>query len=502
MIVDANQDSAAEHKCDVCIVGAGPAGISLARALAAAGRDVILLESGGKTPEADTQELSQAEQRGVPTDAVSGNRMRVLGGTSMLWGGWCRPLDSEDFEARPWVPHSGWPIDRTAIEPYIDGALDACGAPVGGFDVPEGERTLDSPLVQNVAFRASRPARRFGTHFASELEASDKIRVLLHANLMRLLPNDAGQAIAQAEVGTLTGRRFAVRARAFVVAAGAIENARLLLASQLGGPQVGRFFMQHPVFTNQRRLSWTLGGVTVVNRDTRVPKVFIVTRFTTEACRQAKILRCHYLDYGGADAVLEHPGDDTVSRFQRQRKHRQHLAAQAAEDADTAKALASIRDPDERLTLITKLCLRTEQAPNPDSCVTLGDDRDALGMPRAIVDWQLSELDVRTAREAGHVLSRALGGLDLARIKPAPADFDPREATEPLHGGHHHYGTTRMGTDPAQSVVDANLRVHGMGNLYMAGSSVFPTTGYCNPTLTITAFSLRLAAHLDSALPS
>jgi choline dehydrogenase-like flavoprotein len=150
---------------------------------------------------------------------------------------------------------------------------------------------------------------------------------------------------------------------------------------------------------------------------------------------------------------------------------------------------------------------RAEQAPNPASRVMLSEERDAFGLPRIALDWQLLDVDKRSLKVTMEALDRELRRLSLGRVEPSawldepetPWVADPLVSNHPV-GGYHHMGTTRMATSPRRGVVDADCRVHGLGNLYVAGSSVFPTGGWANPTLTILALALRLGDHLGRKL--
>ena len=142
-----------------------------------------------------------------------------------------------------------------------------------------------------------------------------------------------------------------------------------------------------------------------------------------------------------------------------------------------------------------------EQAPNPDSRVSLVEERDALGLPRIALDWRLTELDKRSLQAGHQAVALELGRTGLGRLQIEDwLTADVTTWTPTLTGGHHHIGTTRMSEDPARGVVDGDCRVHGIANLYVAGSSVFPTSGSANPTLTVVALALRLAAHLEQRL--
>jgi len=249
-----------ELTADVCIVGAGPAGITLARELAARDLDVVLLEAGGEKHEEASQELYRGEEGcdllGPDAYYLLAGRARVLGGTTLHWHGWCRPMDPLDFEARPWVEDSGWPLHRDELTPFYRRAARLLG--LSDFDdAADRGRAPTPPLLAGsgrfeTTFYHLR-ATRFGRAFRRELQAAPRIRTLLHAAAVELETDPSATRVERVAVGGPDGRRFAVRAPRVVLAAGGIENARLLLLSDrvaaggLGNAHdlVGRCFMEH-----------------------------------------------------------------------------------------------------------------------------------------------------------------------------------------------------------------------------------------------------------------
>lgn len=490
MFIDARSvDDAAVMGCDVCIVGAGAAGITLATELSRADLDVCVLESGGLTPEADTQRLYEGESvggrykiSGEPAGPVSASRLRFFGGSTNHWVGFCRPLDAFDFEPRPYARSEGWPIRRASLGAYYARAQRICDLGPNTYE-PEfwARRAGGRPLredrnVTNAVFQMS-PPTRFGPTYRRALERARRVRVLLNANAVALAAPE-GRAVRRLEAATLNGRRFAIRARTYVLAAGAIENARLLLASQAGrrtgvGNEhdlVGRFFTDHPqgraatlaVPMSSRALDF-------YRPDAGMRRRAVGTLTTTDtAVRSERLLRFSAI-------VLDSPADPPP----------------LAEGVPKLMQLMGERGKVRFLGLH----MSSEVAPNRDSRVTLGDDTDALGVPRVRVDWQLGELERRSVERSLELIGRHLGALGVARLLSHPRQND-RFWEDEVTGGSHHLGTTRMHRDPRRGVVDADCRVHGMANLYVAGSSVFPTTGYANPTLTIVALALRLADRL------
>ncbi|NKI34126.1 GMC family oxidoreductase [Wenzhouxiangella sp. XN79A] len=464
MILDA-RNSAVElnRRTPILIIGGGVAGITLARKLARHTR-VTVLEAGGFEPEADVQSIYEGEAVGLPY-SLTATRLRFLGGTSNHWGGWCGRFDDLDFRVRDWVPHSGWPIESSDIAPYYAEAADLLDlgraefSPAALTDDPRLAAFTANPWLDHRAFRFSLPVTRFGAKYRGELEASDTIELLLHANATELRMDEAGGRIAEVRVRTLDGRRGTIRAGTVILCCGAIENARLLLASRnqvdhgVGNAhdRVGRFFMEHPH----------------VNLMDLLPR-------DMDWCYGQMALRKDGDHWFGFGLTL----NEEVMRADRCLNLTAHFMNRECQAGETVTVSAMF-----------------EQAPNPDSRVTLSDAVDALGLPRVRLDWQLTELDRHSFRRAAQRIAGALGSIGLGRVRVgAWAGDDPPER---IGYGSHHMGTTRMAASPRDGVVDADCRVHGLDNLYVAGSSVYATGGPINPTFTLTSLALRLADHLQ-----
>lgn len=470
---------------DVCVIGAGAAGITIARELAGRSLQVLTLESGGLTLERATQALAAGEVTGHAYPTLDSARLRVFGGSTGHWNGWCRPLDAVDFEQRSGIPHSGWPIGLDELEPYYVRAQPVCqlgpfeyggehwARATGGRLLPLGPETFETSVYQ------FSPPTRFGEAYRPELAAAQNVRVLLHANVTVITASENGRRVEGLEVATLTGRRFQVRARRYVLACGGIENPRLLLASGIGGPAVGRFFAEHPhspvglAVLPARTAPFYNGKVS--SGSTRVRAALATT---PGLARTRALLRASMtFEPVETDPYIDH--DDERER---------ELAAFGRDLSSVAASLETGR------FRVYALYMRTEQAPNPSSRVTLADQRDALGLRRARLEWRLSDLDRRSTEEVVALLADTAGRLGIGRVFSRPAS----EAGfwERVGGGFHHMGTTRMGKEPRTAVVDGDCRVHGVENLFVAGSSVFAISGYANPTLTIVALALRLADRL------
>jgi choline dehydrogenase-like flavoprotein len=481
---------------DVCIAGGGPAGIALARRLAGRGARVVLLESGGLEFDSETQALYEGEVAGADYWALATTRLRFFGGSSNHWTGWCRPLDALDFEERSWVAESGWPISREELEPYYEEAQGVCE--LGPFDYRPStwaERTgtrllpLDPELAETTIWQFS-PPTRFGTRYRSQLQAAPDVHVYLNANLVHVGLSPRATSVEMVRVARLDGTQFFVRARAFVLALGGIEIPRVLLASNDVQPSgignqhdlVGRFFLEHP---------HSIVGT-------------LVCRSEPEALRLYEAVS--EIPGGGPAAVrasLSLPA--SVQRRERLLNFNVNLeplvgpAARARNAAAAATLLRELHGIEARASF--ELLARAEQLPSPASRVRLGTKRDRLGMPHAVLEWRHHARTRHSMQKSLELIARALGMAGLGRVYSyIHADARSAGAWPELAGGHHHMGTTRMHTDPRHGVVDADCRVHGIDNLFIAGSSVFPSAGYANPTLTLVALALRTADRVQELL--
>ncbi len=522
-------DDGAALAAPFCIIGGGAAGIILARALLARGREVMVVESGGLDFDADIQALSAGRSVGQPYYPLDAVALRLLGGTTAIWGGRCAELDDIDFRHRPWVPHSGWPIGPDELAPYGHAAAKTLGVrpPSLALErllhrVPDLRR-LDGGDLAARCWSFDTVADRFATARLRDLVDHPCCRVLVHATATRLnLSADAGhvESVTVADIG---GRRARLVADTVVVAAGAIESTRLLLASDDVAPAgvgnghdlVGRFFMEHPHARGGRitvpsALAWRL--LRALGRSHRLDgaRHAALLRLSDDAQRRHGALNTA-VTLGARPPAEADPA--WMMRSYSAIKHRlaphranrrlwravKGAAVWTHEHTDPLRPWLMMRSGTRELTAI----VRAEQSPNPDSRIRLSRDTDALGLRRVELDWRLSPLDKHGVTALMAALDRRLAELGGGRVDGAawlaadgPAwQSDPGVSAHPI-GGYHHMGTLRMADSPRQGVVDRHCRVHGVANLHIAGSAVFPTAGWANPTLTIAALALRLAARI------
>ncbi|MEM8487227.1 MAG: GMC family oxidoreductase [Bacteroidota bacterium] len=493
---------------DICIVGAGAAGISMALEWANTAYNVILLEGGGFNVESDIQNLYAGESVGQRYFPLQSARLHFFGGTTGHWAGWSAPYDPQDFAYRPWIPHSGWPISRNDLDPYYNRASEIVELQKYSFDIdayigndPELVKLPfeDSPVWTKM-WQLS-PPTRFGKKYRQAIVDSPNIHLYTHANVCNIEANESVSAVKQVEIRDLNGKSHAVRARRFVLACGAMQNARLLLASNkqatagLGNTNdlVGRYFMEHLEVDSARFLLPNPGPMKLYTVDLFISKFFGELSLTAEKQEALKSLNCtgslRPVPLSESPLSIErYPEDaaETIRMFE-------SLEIQAASGNSMLIDHSKIK--------VYSMHTRLEQAPNPNSRIGLSQDKDALGVPRTKLDWQLTKLDKHSIRSFYETVGEEAGRLGIGRVQLNDwlLSDDPMWPRH-LAGGWHHMGTTRMHTDPKQGVVDSNCQVHGIQNLYMAGSSAFTTAGAANPTLTVIALSLRLSDYLKQII--
>ncbi|MGV7240915.1 FAD-dependent oxidoreductase [Caballeronia sp. M23-90] len=549
MIVDARKIPAGTVlHADLCVVGAGAAGITLALALEESGLDVIILESGGDKNEPATQQLyagTVVDDRLHPPPEHY--RVRHFGGSTNIWGGRCMPLDAIDFEVRDYIANSGWPITMSDLMPFYPRANRLCEA---GEFAYTAEDAFDRPLqpmiggfesevfLSNTLERFSCPTN-FGRRYRERLKKS-RIRVLQHANLCQL-PMRAGflRTVGAASVRVIGGSAFTVAARAYVLATGGLEVPRLLLNSPgpsgrgLGNTHdvVGRYYMSH--------IAGTIGTLDLATADS----VWHGYDVSDEGiyCRRRLALHPdaqHAMRAGNFVARLHHPripdaghGNGILSALYLARSIVPYEYAKRlfdkTPDSRTSSTIAHMKNviwdvPNtagflwhwlRRRTLAKRkfpsvivrpanlrfsLDFHAEQAPDWSSRVMLGEQPDALGMRRIHVDWRYTKQDVATVSIALAALAQEIEQAGVGLFTYDPEQVEAEMTRYGAYGGHH-IGTARMGHDPRYSVVNSDCRLHEVDNVYVTGAAVFPTSGQANPTLSIVALALRLAGHLQNA---
>ncbi len=557
MHVDTRRMEGQEFRADVCIVGAWPAGIGLARELGAQGLQVALLESGGMQFDPLIQQLADGPTHGAVLPSVKVNR-RQFGGNANVWGiklgGPDKGLrhamfDEIDFEPRPWVPHSGWPITRAELMPYYARAQQVCGGgpfayePQAWEDAAVQRLPLAGTGLETGIFQFS-PYDVFCERYRQQLVAHANVTVFTHATAVELLTGHGGQAVRSVRVARPGRPDWRVSARAFVLACGGFENPRLLLVSRrhhafgLGNahdvvgryyhdhlqgcsgyllPQDARFFERAALYDLRvSRGSYVMGYLRlsrqlqqrerVLNMNTLLfPGVGprqdqAIAAFNT--LRERRLLRARVgevvpplgLKQTLGQALQAARGLDYVARAAWRAQRGQQCTAYGLGNGGWS-SLPQLGRRFSRMALWHSI----EQSPRPENRVALTREKDMFGCPRIALHWHWPQDDIEQTERAMGLVARELERAGLGRVQRIH-DRQGLPAIEWPVGSHHLMGTTRMHANPRQGVVDAQCRVHGVANLYVAGSSVFPAGGYANPTLTLVALALRLADALAREL--
>lgn len=514
-------------ECDVCIVGTGPAGLTIAQELAGSAARVLLIESGDVCTSADVDALSEVQSVGAPrlTDQ-SRVRARGFGGSSRVWNGRCVPLSALDLEERSWVPLSGWPLTPAELQPYLDRAaayLDLCPVAYDGAlearlparlpPWPAELRGAIEPCVWQWSVDAHNPSLPTLSARVFRERWPDNARVLLSATAAHIQV-DANGRLAWLEIRSLNGRSARVSCKQLVLCAGGIESPRLLLASRNVHPDglgnqhgmLGRCFMDHPrcalghfeLAAGARvRRAFMLQRVDMAGR----PRYFARgLALCPELQHREQLLNCA----GWLDARVA-PDDPwhALKRLARRSSaapwsdglhiaRQPHLLAGAL-----ARRFVARRPVMYKSDALTFLC-DVEQAPDPDSRITLAEERDALGVPRARIDWRFGEREQRTVSRFGLLAQRAFAAMGMPALQLAPSVQAGQLTSRDFVDVAHPAGATRMASDPRRGVVDAQGQVHGVPGVFVTGTAVFPTNGHANPTLTLVALALRLADHLKA----
>jgi choline dehydrogenase-like flavoprotein len=486
---------------DLIIIGGGLAGITLAKELAGGPLKIAILESGGREIDMENQALyagsAVVRAPGNPDKPLDDypvqSRIRAFGGSGHVWGGKCAPLDPADFAQRDWAPHSGWPISREQLQPFYDRACDLLEIPRFGPETPVLHDPARKPLDLDPAdgfFPAPRYFSRLSggadkkafDAFRTDFAGASNITVYLYANVTKIRRNAKGDTVEGLDVGCLDGKRHTAKAKTYVLATGGIENVRLLLASGGIGNQndlVGRFFQGHVTYSMDGDAE-TEGSAINVSR--AEPMTLYAPPGGVAYCVIGSGLAGQARMQAGAFTLtLNRSGPpEAGTPTQAETKVIRQTAARVDGGAGEGQLLGCFA--------------MTEHFPNPDSRVTLDTQHlDPLGMPRIRLEWTYSAKDWDSFERSAAGLGDALGASGQGRFCWPIKRPDYLKISS---ASRHHMGTTRMNADPKKGVVDPDGRVHGINNLHVAGSSVFPTSGIANPTLTILALVMRLADHL------
>lgn len=494
---------------DVCIIGAGAAGISMALDWINTPYKIILLEGGGFEYDEKVQELYDGKTTGQRYYPLQSARLHYFGGTTGHWAGFCSTFDAIDFKKRDWVPYSGWPIQKTDLDAfYVRGHeildLGPCEYDAAYWQKQDPSMVSlipDESVVWNKIWHFS-PPTRFGQKYRDSIVKAKNIRLYTYANVTDVTAEENGHAVKHVTVKNHAGKTHTVRAKLFVLACCSIQNARILLASNKQMPAglgnqndlVGRFFMEHlEIKSGELRLEKPF-PMKLYNLEFGVTKTRAELAISEQKQTEHKILN-------GTISLTPMPIAKKIVPVidiwnnKDPRKNADNLLndfSRAGKDYDVAK------DDQRSYELFTRI----EQAPNPNSRITLDNEADALGMPKSILHWELTSFEKRSIRKIHELFGQQIGKSGIGRVRMMDYLRDEKDFSWPdfTGGGWHHMGTTRMTDDPKHGVVNANCQVHGIHNLFVAGASCYATAAAPNPTLTLVALTLRLSDHVKQRM--
>jgi choline dehydrogenase-like flavoprotein len=562
---------------DLVIVGGGPAGLTIAREFFGTSIRVLVLESGLLDETPSHAALAEVESIGEPRTELQkqkraifhgasaalwsqklqpyGVRCRALGGSTHAWAGKSAAFDSIDFMPRPWIPHSGWPISRRSLDPFLDRAADVLNLGPNCYDdelwkligIKPPEPQLDAESLRSFFWQFARARidqldiMRFGREFVTF--QADNVRVLLNATARQIELTADGSRFQGLEISTIDDVRSKVRAKMAVIAASGIENPRLLLASNAvqkagignGHDLVGRFLMDHasarvgrfeltelaPIIKRFGFYGLRHDGGThmymhglALSRDRQEREqllnsavYFLPERSPDDPWDALKRLLRRTSVKPVRDLLAVTSGAGLLARGIGMKALESHATPRFLKDFIVDAAIRyspnlvveefQSRGLPHKLTGLWIDAI-TEQRPDPESRVTLSDRTDRLGVPLAKVNWRINDDERRTLVRITELVCDAFARAGLPRPILERWVAEKRLADGVIIDMAHTLGTSRMSKTPSTGVVDENCRIHGVHGLYVAGASVFPTSGHANPTLMILALAIRLADTIKS----
>lgn len=496
---------------DICIVGAGAAGISIALEWMNTPYKVILLEGGGFEYEDRIQELYSGKTTGQTYYPIKSSELHYFGGTTGHWGGMCSLFDPIAFKKRDWVNLSGWPITQDDLIPFYQRAHINMDLPDYEYDIRAWQKKdpslitlpLDENVIWNKVWRFSGPAR-FGKKYKDTIVNAPNIHLHTYANVVNIEANENVSSVKSVTIKNYTGKSHKVTAKKFIFACAGIQNARVLLASNKQAPKgfgndndlVGRYFMEHLEIKSGEL--WLKEENALKLYIAAAPRVQGELAITAQKQEEYKILN-GIVSFTPLEIAKKTPpyiqtwtsGDPLANQRQVDKATWKAGGNRITRFIDS---FSSKKDLHQSF----QMTIRLEQEPNPLSRVTLMAEKDELGVPRAALNWAFTGLEKKSMIKIYEIIGQQVGAAGIGRVKLMEELLDGRLDTVPgtTSGGWHHMGTTRMHNDPKFGVVNADCKIHGIDNAYMAGASCFPTGAGVNPTLTVVALSIRLADHL------
>lgn len=514
--------SSRKFTADVCVLGAGVAGITMANELAKKGLSVCLLEAGGETRDEKVQKSAKANS--VPSiypDPMS-SRLRMLGGTSNHWANNTSPLSPIDFEKREGFDVSGWPIRYEDLLPYYDKAAEYCGAGNDGYDPKYWHNKFstapvigsDNPTLKLGMAKASVPPTRFFKEHGETLKLNNKVTIISYAEVVSLKYSNSRKSIDYIEFKSPNNVSHTVESGRYVMAFGGLENARMLLHfnnlnnNEMGnqGGSVGAYFMDHP----------TLRGAQLYTND---PSKF--TLFKGEMLSDYKRFVLNFIELSEDKLKEEQLTNVRLPLVEATRQQLSHgiSSFHMLKDRLSGKSISGdlaghitnvVMDLDIVADTVSRkkwgtpiiesvneqggfqVPLMMEQTPYRENRVSLSNRRDKHGIGLLNINWRITNKDKERLWRAIDIFSMEMGKQGLGRVRSLK-ERSSRLFADQIGFGHHHMGTTRMSNSPEDGVVDSEQKVFGVSNLFMAGCSVFSTGGHVPPTLTIVATTIRLA---------
>lgn len=525
MLINTNlYNSNISLNADVCILGAGVAGIVLANELMPYFKNIALIESGGIDYSVETQSLYAAETKHELFPDTSTSRLRMLGGSSNHWENSTETFDPIDFEKREWVDNSGWPINYSDISDYYTKAAQYCGVGEDGYKVDTWEKLLNkkdlffkSNLIDTGITKNGIPPTRFFEKYGDKLINNNNITVYKNANVTNIIYEPDSQKVKTITFQSFNKIRHNISANAFIMCFGGIENARIMLEfnskynNVLGNQNdnVGRYLMEHPTIRAAHLYPFKKEDFPLYKGAMHEGKGIVGNlKLSASSLRKNKSLNMRMYLHSQSKLTLSHG----VSSL--------HILSEHARDFDIAdnfgthlfniiKDIGTVSDTISRKKFDHQLfddsdafggfqvIAMMEQTPYRNNRIKLGSEKDIFGIRKIIIDWKVTQKDKDMAWKSLEILANSVGEEALGRVRLLK-ERDTRIWKSQLGFSHHHIGTTRMGFSEKNGVVDLNQRVFGTKNLYISGSSVFPTGGHVPPTLTIVALTIKLADHIKS----
>lgn len=498
----------------VCVVGAGPIGISVAVSLARAGVATVLLESGGDNPDLADSTRFGVEFAGRHHNGCQFGRFQAFGGTSTKWGGQLLPLGVEDFARRPWVAQSGWPINAEELAHFepIAAAMEGIGTGIASDAVVWQRLGMTQPdygtgLLPQLARWCPEPD--FGRIYRKEISRSSSLACIRDCTVVCF--DCDGDKIRSAICRSHRGSPLRVVAKEFVLCAGAIETARVLMQAQEDGQPapwskttmaIGRYFMDHPTFqcadvtpVNPQVLH-KISDMIYLGGQRYLPRF----RLSPEIQAQDGVLNA-----GGTLVYRSDLDESVISQVRAAARQlvRQPLSMRAwwtatviggrnlpfvSQAAWRYVVHRRAHNPDGKVRLLAFI----EQAPDPKNRFTLTSEKDSLGMHKLRLDWKIGDLEAHTVRRFASQVKVALESKGLAKVElDSFLQGSTKEVTDRCWDNYHHIGTARMASSPEDGVVDKDLKVFGSRNCHVCSCAVFPTSGFANPTHTALVLAMR-----------